>query len=359
LDTITHEIISAPNHFLCQFYRMDREGNVLGYVRPPYDPKGTKTPGVVRTATKPSFMSKMVYSARYMRALGERRPWRAVSAALWILLGGFVMALGYATMAIVLMATIVLIPFGIQALRFAWFTFLPIGKEAYVPLASERGPGFYRRVSRNPSHPFTVVANGTNIDRSMADEISRVALDCRLGSGTWTRAVWRAANVDDCWHKQRIDAFPPSKVCAVAIWTASSCQGVGIVSESAWNGTHRTSTNGHGWILSECNNYQVAGDGGVQLAQSQAAQTPANFQAEHAFAAAAAAANLDVPSVGVMDRPTHPSPMTLPSEGVSTHITSAETAAMAPVQGSDLGDGYRLVRVLVEPAMSPPVSRAA
>jgi uncharacterized membrane protein YccF (DUF307 family) len=53
---------------------------------------------------------------------------RLILNVLWLLLGGFVLALGWLLAALVMFILIITIPFGLQALKIAGFTLWPFGR---------------------------------------------------------------------------------------------------------------------------------------------------------------------------------------------------------------------------------------
>ena len=53
---------------------------------------------------------------------------RVIGNVLWLLLGGFVMALGYAIAGVIMFVLIITIPFGVQAFKLAGFALWPFGR---------------------------------------------------------------------------------------------------------------------------------------------------------------------------------------------------------------------------------------
>ena len=52
---------------------------------------------------------------------------RVIGNVLWLVLGGFVMALGYAIAGVIMFVLIITIPFGVQAFKLAGFALWPFG----------------------------------------------------------------------------------------------------------------------------------------------------------------------------------------------------------------------------------------
>ena len=95
--------------------------------RPPFDPNGTRTanlpthlgPAGPVAWRKPSLRDKSAYTVQYLTAASQRKPWKTVAQATWIVLGGWLLFLAYAAAGLLLILSIIFIPFGVQALRFA------------------------------------------------------------------------------------------------------------------------------------------------------------------------------------------------------------------------------------------------
>ncbi|KAI3654983.1 hypothetical protein MP228_000363 [Amoeboaphelidium protococcarum] len=131
--------------------------------QPVYDPTGKKLAASRNVpVNKPSFAKQVKYTAQYGKALYARPPWRTVSMVVWIIFGGWLLFLAYATAGLLLMLTIIFIPFGVQAFRLALFALNPIGKENYIPDAfvPSQASGFWFKDSlNNPHSPVTIAAN--------------------------------------------------------------------------------------------------------------------------------------------------------------------------------------------------------
>ncbi|KXS13379.1 hypothetical protein M427DRAFT_71363 [Gonapodya prolifera JEL478] len=92
------------------------------------------------------------YYVEYLLALQQQDAWRTLSTVVWIVTGGWIVFLAYILGTLALAATLVCLPYTLQAARFATFALMPIGYEIKV---NETPATFVQ----NFSHPYTVVAN--------------------------------------------------------------------------------------------------------------------------------------------------------------------------------------------------------
>ncbi len=99
--------------------------------RPPFDPNAryaldaynhqfTEYAGPRSKSTKPTLKQKTVYTVKYAQALQSRPPWLTVSKVLWVVFGGWFLFLEYAMAGLLMVLSLVFLPFGLQALKFAW-----------------------------------------------------------------------------------------------------------------------------------------------------------------------------------------------------------------------------------------------
>ena len=63
---------------------------------------------------------------------------RVISNILWIILGGLIIAIGWALIGLVLCVTIIGIPLGLQAFKMAGLTLTPFGKPSAMAAVSAR-----------------------------------------------------------------------------------------------------------------------------------------------------------------------------------------------------------------------------
>ena len=137
----------------------------MAELRPPYDPTGRKSAqrALVPIPPKPPLSKRLTYSWSYFQALKARPPWITIDQVLWIVLGGWALFLVYALAGLGLLVTLIFIPFGLQAMRFAVFAFNPVGREVFVPprapLDDTSYEGWFESSLSNPVHPYSVVAN--------------------------------------------------------------------------------------------------------------------------------------------------------------------------------------------------------
>jgi hypothetical protein len=94
--------------------------------RPPFEPSaaGTGSPSSISPRTgKPTLRTKTVYTVQYLRALQSRPPWLRVSQVLWVVLGGWLLFVAYALAGLGMLLSLIFAPFGVQAMKFAWYIF--------------------------------------------------------------------------------------------------------------------------------------------------------------------------------------------------------------------------------------------
>eukprot|EP01027_Heterolobosea_sp_BB2_P020388 GEZU01029094.1.p2 GENE.GEZU01029094.1~~GEZU01029094.1.p2 ORF type:complete len:167 (-),score=26.83 GEZU01029094.1:29-529(-) len=94
--------------------------------------------------------------ARFKEA-SERDPILTIRKIVWIVLGGWVLFLGFSFAAIFLTLTIVGIPVAIQLFRFAVFALCPIGYSA-VRMRADQG-ALTKNPLHNWYHPVTIAVN--------------------------------------------------------------------------------------------------------------------------------------------------------------------------------------------------------
>ncbi|KAI8809034.1 hypothetical protein BJ742DRAFT_806023 [Cladochytrium replicatum] len=111
--------------------------------------------GANTKTTPPSTTEKLIYSVKWLIAASEHQPLRIVRVSLWVILGGWLLFLHYALAGLLMCATVILFPFGYQALQLAVFAFNPVSLEITDYTPQEQRENFLH----NPMSFFNIVAN--------------------------------------------------------------------------------------------------------------------------------------------------------------------------------------------------------
>lgn len=109
------------------------------------------------------FSQKLAYPIFYIDAFQSNPPYRPITRIIYVLFAGWLFGLAYLLAALLLLLSIIFIPYGIQTLRFVPFVVWPFGRSIVRGDAGQvMYEGLFTRLVHDRTHPFTIFANGTN-----------------------------------------------------------------------------------------------------------------------------------------------------------------------------------------------------